>query len=299
MGKQPDVVRASRPLFTSYNTRRMLRPLSSVGLYAGIAVLVAFCLVPFLWIVSSSLKSPGQLYTIPPQLFSWPPHFDNYRDVFSGRPFALNILNSAIVSGATTVLCLLIGALAAYALARLRFRGRDAILSMVLAVSMFPGIAIVSPLYLVFSRLGIVDTKLALVFPYITFAMPLTIWTLHAFFSQLPPELEEAAKVDGCTPLQALFKVIVPVSAPGVFTSAILIFIYAWNEFLFARTFLNSERSYTVPVAIQLFEGVGDYSIPWHQIAAGSTIVTAPLIVLVFLFQRRIISGLTSGAVKG
>ncbi len=129
--------------------------------------------------------------------------------------------------------------------------------------------------------------------------MPLTIWTLHAFFRQLPSELEEAAKVDGCTPLQAFTRVIVPLSAPGVFTCAILVFIYAWNEFLFARTFMNSERSYTVPVAMQLFEGVGDFTIPWHQIAAATVIVTLPLTVLVFVFQRRIIAGLTAGAVKG
>lgn len=267
--------------------------------YAGVILLVAFCLAPFLWIVSTSLKSPDQLYKTPPEIISRPIFWKNYVEVFRGRPFALNILNSVIVSGSAMFLALLVGSFAAYALARLRFPGRDLILSMVLAVSMFPGIAIVSPLYLFFSRLGLVNTKIALVFPYITFAMPLTIWTLTAFFRDLPMELEEAAKVDGCTPVQAFTKVIIPLAAPGVFTCAILVFIFAWNEFLFARTFLNNARSYTVPVAMQLFEGVGDYTIPWGQIAAASVIVTLPLIILVLFFQRRIVAGLTAGAIKG
>mgnify|MGYP000968892197 CR=1 FL=1 len=268
-------------------------------MYLGIVLFVAFCLAPFLWIVSTSLKAPGQLHSKPPELISWPPFWKNYVDVFRGRPFALNIWNSVVVAGTATALSLVVGSFAAYALARLKFRGRDLILSMVLAVSMFPGIAIVSPLYLSFSRLGLVNTKMALILPYITFSMPLTIWTLTAFFRELPMELEEAAKVDGCTPIQAFTKVIVPLSAPGVFTCAILVFIFAWNEFLFARTFMNNARSYTVPVAMQLFEGVGDYTIPWGQIGAASVIVTLPLIVLVLLFQKRIVTGLTAGAVKG
>lgn len=267
--------------------------------YLGVGLFVIFCLAPFLWIVSTSLKAPGQLHTRPPEIISWPPFWRNYVEVFRGRPFAQNIWNSVVVAGWATFLSLVVGSFAAYALARLKFKGRDLILSMVLAVSMFPGIAIVSPLYLSFSRLGLVNTKLALIFPYITFSMPLTIWTLTAFFRELPMELEEAAKVDGCTPVQAFRKVIIPLTAPGVFTCAILVFIFAWNEFLFARTFMNNASSYTVPVAMQLFEGVGDYTIPWGQIAAASVVVTLPLIILVLAFQKRIVAGLTAGAVKG
>lgn len=279
--------------------RDMRKNLGKVALYIGVTIFVAFCLAPFLWICSTSLKSTSQLSRIPPELVSFPIYWRNYVEIFQGRPFAINILNSVVVACSATALSLLVGSFAAYALARLQFRGRDLILSMVLAVSMFPGIAIVSPLYLFFSRLGLVNTKIALILPSITFSMPLTIWTLTAFFREMPKELEEAAKVDGCTPLQAFTKVIVPLAAPGVFTCAILVFISAWNEFLFARTFMNNARSYTVPVALQLFEGVGDYTIPWGQIAAASVVVTLPLIVLVLVFQKRIVAGLTSGAVKG
>ncbi len=274
----------------------------SVGVvlsYIGIGFIVLFCLAPFLWIISTSFKSPGQLFERPPQLLSLPLFLRNYSLVFEGRPFALNIWNSVVVAGTATLLSLVVGSFAAYALARLEFPGRDLMLSMVLAVSMFPAIAIVSPLYLLFSRAGIVNTKMSLILPYITFAMPLTIWTLTSFFRELPRELEEAAKVDGATPVQAFTQVIFPLAAPGVFTVAILVFISGWNEFLFARTFLNTTRSYTVPVAMQLFEGVGSYAVPWGQIGAASVIVTLPLIALVLAFQGRIISGLTAGAVKG
>lgn len=287
--------------FSARQRSRRLRKerMGKFAMYLGIVLFVAFCLAPFLWIVSTSLKAPGQLHMKPPEIISWPPFWQNYVEVFHGRPFALNIWNSVVVAGTATGLSLLVGSFAAYALARLKFKGRDFILSMVLAVSMFPGIAIVSPLYLSFSKLGLVNTRMALILPYITFSMPLTIWTLTAFFRELPMELEEAAKMDGCTPIQAFTKVIIPLSAPGVFTCAILVFIFAWNEFLFARTFMNNSRSYTVPVAMQLFEGVGDYTIPWGQISAASVIVTLPLIILVLLFQKRIVEGLTAGAVKG
>lgn len=268
-------------------------------LYIGVLLIIVFCLAPFIWIFLTSLKAPSQLFSIPPEIISWPPHFRNYADVFKGRPFALNIWNSFVVSGITTICSLFVGSFAAYALGRLDFPGKQIILSMVLAVSMFPAIAIISPLYLLFSRLGLVNTKAALVLPYLTFNMPLCIWTLTAFFRELPRELEEAARVDGATPVQAFFQVILPLAAPGVFTVAILVFISAWNEFLLARTFLNNVRSYTVPVAMQMFEGVGSYAIPWGQIAAASVIVTLPLIVLVLVFQRRIVAGLTAGAVKG
>jgi multiple sugar transport system permease protein len=265
----------------------------------GIALLLGFCLAPFVWLLDTSLKTADDLYRIPPKLLPVPANFRNYLTIWQGRPFLQNVVNSAVVASAATAVSLLIGSLCAYALARLRFRGKNLILAMVLAVSMFPGIAIVSPLYLFFSRLELINSKLALISPYVTFTLPLCVWLLTAFFRDLPGDLEEAALVDGATPLQAFRKVIVPLAAPGVFTAAILIFIFAWNEFLFARTFMNSAASYTVPPAISMFEGTGTFVIPWGQITAASAVVTLPLVALVLLFQRRIISGLTAGAIKG
>ncbi len=265
----------------------------------AITLLLAFCLAPFVWLLDTSLKTADDLYSIPPKLLPVPADFRNYLMIWQGRPFLQNVINSAVIASAATTISLLIGSLCAYALARLRFRGKSMILAMVLAVSMFPGIAIVSPLYLFFSRLALINSKPALIFPYVTFTLPLCVWLLTAFFRELPADLEEAALVDGATPLQAFKKVIVPLAAPGVFTAAILIFIFVWNEFLFARTFMNSAASYTVPPAISMFEGTGTFVIPWGQITAASAVVTLPLVVLVLFFQRRIISGLTAGAIKG
>jgi multiple sugar transport system permease protein len=271
---------------------RLLRPLC-------IALLLAFCLAPFLWLLETSVKAPDNLYSIPPKLLPVPLDLRNYATIWQGRPFLQNVYNSAAVAASATMISLAIGAICAYALARLRFRGKNAILAAVLAVSMFPGIAIVSPLYLFFAQLELINTKPALVLPYVTFTLPLCVWLLTVFFRDLPPDLEEAALVDGATPLGAFRKVMVPLAAPGVFTAAILIFIFAWNEFLFARTFMNSAESYTVPPAISMFEGTGTFVIPWGQITAASVVVTVPVIVLVLVFQRRIISGLTAGAIKG
>lgn len=275
---------------------------STVGRYLFIlaAVLfVAFALAPFIWLVITSLKTTGALYQNPPALLPHPFYFAQYPAAFKGRPFALNILNSAFVAGSSMILALIVGSLAAYALGRLRFPGKRVILTMVLAVSMFPGVAIVAPLYLWFAGWGIINTKLSLILPYVTFTLPLSIWTLTAFFQDLPAELEEAARVDGASPLETFLKVIVPLAMPGVATCAILIFIYSWNEFLFARTFLNREASYTITVALQMFQGVGEELMPWGQISAASVIVSLPLVAIVLVFQRRIVTGLTAGSVKG
>ena len=288
----PGHPRAPRGGVSSVLWRLMLHPLA-VGL------LLAFCLAPFVWLLITSLKTPDDLYAIPPRLLPVPADFRNYVTIWQGRPFLQNVINSAVIASTATAISLLVGSLCAYALARLRFRGKDLILATVLAVSMFPGIAIVSPLYLFFSRLELINSKVALIFPYVTFTLPLCVWLLTTFFRDLPDDLEEAAVVDGATPLQAFRKVIVPLAAPGVFTAAILVFIFAWNEFLFARTFMNSAESYTVPPAISMFEGTGTFVIPWGQITAASVVVTLPLVALVLLFQRRIISGLTAGAIKG
>lgn len=257
---------------------------------------VAFCLAPFLWLIITSLSSDTDIARIPPLL---PAQivFDHYPAVFTGRPFARFLLNSLVVASATTLFCLAVGSLAAYALAKLEFRGKGLILGMVLMVSMFPPIATVSPLYKIMAALGLRDTWIALIFPYTTFAMPLTMWVLTNFFREIPDELGKAARMDGCTPWQAFRQVVFPLAAPGLFTTAILVFIAAWNEFLFALTFTSTAASRTVPVGIALFPGLEEF--PWGDIAAASVIVTLPLVVMVLLFQRRIVAGLTAGALKG
>jgi len=273
-----------------------MKAFSKIWYYLVATVLVSFFLAPYLWQLITSLKPSTELATLPPLLPSklvW----QNYVEVFTGRPFARIILNSAVVAGSTTALCLALGSLAGYALAKLPVRRKGVILMTVLAVSMFPPIATVSPLYLIIRGLGWRDTYLALIFPYATFALPLAIWILTNFFKEIPDELTEAAVIDGCTPFQIFRRIFLPLAAPGVFTAAILIFIFAWNEFLLALTFTATENSRTIPVGIALFPGI--HEIPWAEIAAASIIVTVPLILIVLIFQRRILAGLTAGAVKG
>lgn len=272
--------------------------LSTKGLlYLLIGFVLLLMLFPFYWVLVTSLKSSAEIFASPPELLPKGFHLPNYLSVFTRQPFHIYLKNSFIVASLTTLFCLLLGSLAAYALARLRFRGKSLILAVVLAVSMFPPIAIVSPLFLVLKKLHLLNTYPALIFPYTTFAMPLTIWILTSFFRQLPGELEEAARVDGCSPLVTFWKILLPLAAPGVFTCAILVFIASWNEFLFALTFTTSNLMRTVPVGITMYPG--EYEMPWGTIFAAATLVTVPLIVIVLLFQKRIISGLTVGAVKG
>ncbi|MBM3461467.1 MAG: carbohydrate ABC transporter permease [Armatimonadetes bacterium] len=221
----------------------------------------------------------------------------NYRRVNDAQPFGRYLLNSAIVATSTTIFCLLIGSLCGYAVARLTFPGRDAVLALILAVSMFPPIAVVSPLFLMLKSSGLLNSYWSLILPYTAFGLPLTIWTLTSFFRELPRDLEESARVDGCTRFQAFHKIILPLAAPGVFTSAILVFIGAWNEFLFSLVFVTAPKMRTVPVGITMYPG--QFETPWGTIFAAATLVTLPLVVVVFLFQKRIISGLTAGAVKG
>lgn len=225
------------------------------------------------------------------------PVLTNYRRVFTQNPFVVYLMNSAIVASVTTIACLLVGCLCAYALARLTFPFRDAILSLILAVSMFPPIAVVSPLFLVLKKLHLLNTYAALIIPYTVFGLPLTVWTLTSFFRDLPLELEESARVDGCTRLRAFVEIFLPLAAPGVFTCAILVFIFAWNEFLFALLFMTRDAMRTVTVGITMYPG--QYETPWGTVFAAATIVTLPLVVVVFVLQKRIIAGLTAGAVKG
>jgi ABC-type glycerol-3-phosphate transport system permease component len=260
------------------------------------ALLVASILFPLYWAIVASLTPESRLFTgaalIPTGIV-----LDHYRALFGGRDFWTPIRNSLVVAAATTALAVCVGGLCAYALARLRFRGSTVVLAFVLAVSMFPQIAIVSPLYLVLRELRLLNTYPGLVLPYLTFAMPLAIWLLTGFFRQLPADLEEAAMMDGASRLRTLWDIVLPLSAPAVATTAILTFLYSWNEFLFALAFTLGPERHTVPVAITLFRG--QYQVPWGEILAAAVVATAPVAALVLVAQRRIVAGLTSGAVKG
>ena len=255
---------------------------------------VTFCVGPFLWQVITSVRPEDELTRIalPTEV-----SLESYAGAFHGRPFGRVLLNSAMVATATTVFCLAIGASAAFALAKLEFPGRRLLLGLALAVSMFPPIATVSPLYLMIRAMGLRDELPGLVLPYTTFALPMTLWILTGFFRDIPDELYRSARIDGCTPFQAFRKVLLPLTVPGLATTGILVFIFAWNEFLYALTFTSSPEKRTVPVAISLF--AGEHKEPWGEIAAASVIATLPLILVTLLFQRKIVAGLTSGAVKG
>jgi ABC-type glycerol-3-phosphate transport system permease component len=263
---------------------------------AALVIVVAVVAFPFYWAVVASLTPEAALFRAPSLV---PRHIvlDHYRALFDERNFWIPIRNSLVVGGTTTVFCVAVGSLAAYALARMRFRGRNAVLSFILAVTMFPQISIVSPLYMLLRALGLIDTYPGLILPYLTFAMPLAVWLLVGFFRQLPHDIEEAALMDGATRWQSFTKVVLPLAAPGLATTAILTFIYCWNEFLFALSFTLGPERQTVPVAIALFRG--QYQVPWGQILAAAVVATAPVAAVVLVFQRRIVQGLTAGAVKG
>jgi ABC-type glycerol-3-phosphate transport system permease component len=261
-----------------------------------LAALVGASAFPFYWAIVGSFTPEAQLFQ-EPSLVPSRVVLDHYRALFTERSFWVPIRNSLVVAGATTAFCVALGALCAYALARLQFRGKAALLGFILAVGMFPQISVVSPLYLLLRELRLINTYPGLVLPYLTFAMPLTVWLLVGFFRQLPAELEEAAMVDGASRLRAFREVIVPLALPGLATTAILTFVYSWNEFLFALSFTLGPERQTVPVAIALFRG--QYQVPWGQILAAAVVATLPVTLLVLAFQRRIVQGLTAGAVKG
>ncbi|WP_432097223.1 carbohydrate ABC transporter permease [Streptomyces sp. bgisy100] len=264
----------------------------------GMALIVVYCLAPFYWMTVSSFRRTSDLFST--SLLPSPWSLENYRAVLEpGNGFGRALLNSLIVAGATTVLTLVIATFTAYALARLEFRGRNLVLAVVIATSMFPGISLVVPLLKLFTNnLHWVNTYQAMILPSLSFALPLAVWNLTAFFRQLPRELEQAAMVDGCTPGQAFRKVILPLTAPGVFTTAILTFIGAWNEFIIALSMVNRSSMRTATVAIAQFNGTSGFQVPYGTKMAAGVVVTVPLVVLVLVFQRRIIAGLTAGAVK-
>jgi len=263
---------------------------------AGMLALFALWAFPVYWVIVASVTPESQLFGAP-SLVPASPVLDHYRALFAERAFWVPVRNSLLVAGLTTVAALVVGVPCAYALARLRFGGRGTLMASILAVSVFPQIAIVSPLFLALRSAGLVDTFGGLVVPYTTFALPLAIWLMAGFFRQLPRDIEEAARLDGAGPVRAALAVTLPLSAPAIATTAILTFLYAWNEFLFALSFTVNPARQTVPVAIALFRG--QYQVPWGQVLAAAVVASLPVALVVLMFQRRIVRGLTAGAVKG
>jgi multiple sugar transport system permease protein len=266
-------------------------------LWVVVAAIVIFCLLPFYWLVNISLKTGPDLSTA--DIFPPHPSLDNYSSIFQNSSFTRALANSAIVSLTTTFIGVIVGSFCAYALARLKIRGKFIILGVVLSITTFPQIAIAAPLFRLWSDIGLYNTLIGLVIPYLTFALPLSIYILVSFFREIPKDLEEAALVDGATHFEAFRKVVVPLAAPGLATTAILTFISAWNEFLLATTLTSSTTARTVPVAISQFTGSSEFEVPLGTQSAASVVISVPLIVLVLLFQKRIVAGLTAGAVKG
>jgi trehalose/maltose transport system permease protein len=274
-----------------------MRFVKKAAFWLLLAVISVYTLFPFYWAIVSSLKTGSALFEVDP----WPPSpaWSNYSAVFTAQPFGQNIFNSVIVAAAVVVLSLLLGLTASYALARIQFRGRKVLLLSVLAVSMFPQIAVLSGMFELVRLLGLYNTLPALIVSNLILTLPFTVWVLTTFMRELPKELEEAAVMDGASQWTILTRVFFPLLGPAMATTGLLAFISAWNEFLFALTFTQSDSVRTVPVAIALFSGGSAFETPWGLIMAASVIVTVPLIVLVLIFQRKIISGLTAGAVKG
>jgi multiple sugar transport system permease protein len=260
-------------------------------------VVIVFALTPVLWIVSLSLKPAADLNDrrFVPQALTW----DHFGAVFSDPQFPSALINSLGIASIATVLAVGLAMLASYAIVRLRFPGRRLVLGAALAIAMFPPVSIIGPLFNLWRQLGLFDTWTGLILPYMTFTLPLAIWSLSAFFREIPWDLDKAARVDGASALQAFWHVIVPLAAPGVFTTTILVFLFAWNDFLFAIALTSTNDARTVPAAIAFFTGSSRFEQPTGSIAAASVIVTVPVVVLVLLFQRRIVAGLTAGAVKG
>jgi multiple sugar transport system permease protein len=271
--------------------------LNAVLFYVFLVIFVLVSVLPLIWVFKMSIVTKTELFATPPTILPRNPTGAEYVQVFGDPRFQHALINSAIISGVTTVVCLFFGSTAAYAIARLKFRFRTSVMTLILALSFFPQVAIIAPLFIQYSKVGIINTYWAAIISDTAFALPLTVWLLVAFFKELPADLEEAARVDGATTIQAFRKVIVPLAAPGVFTTAILTFIFAWNEYLFANTFLFDESTQPVTVVIPNFATI--YTVDYGAQAAAAVVVTVPLVILVLIFQRRIVSGLTAGAVKG
>jgi multiple sugar transport system permease protein len=265
----------------------------------GIAnfVVIALALIPVLWIVSLSFKTPTAILdpSFIPKAWTW----GNYTQILKTSQFIRPLINSIGIGLISTLIAVTLASMAAYAVARLNFPGKSLLIGMALLIAMFPQIALVTPLFSIERSLGLFNTWPGLIIPYIAFGLPLGIYTLSAFFREIPWELEKAAKVDGATPFQAFTKVIAPLAAPGMVTTAILVFLFCWNEFLFAISFTSTTASRTAPASIEYFSGSSQFTVPTGPIAAAAVVITIPIIIFVVFFQRRIVAGLTSGAVKG
>ncbi len=279
------------------NSAPAIKFAKNVGFYTAIVIFICVMLFPFYWQLLTSLKPAVELTHVQ----MWPnfatASLNNYVTIFTQNNFGRYMINSLIVAGLTTVIGITLASSASYALARLKFKGKAIVLGLILSCSMFPHIAVLSPIYIFINDLGLRNTYWGLVIPYLAFALPLSVWYLTIFFKTIPFELEEAAKIDGCTPVQALLKVIIPLAIPGTFTTAILVFIQAWNEYLLSLTINTDDNFRTIPVGITMFRG--EFEMPWIENAAAIVVVTIPIACIVLLLQRRIVSGLTSGAVKG
>jgi trehalose/maltose transport system permease protein len=272
-----------------------------IGFYLLLAVIMLYLIFPFYWAFRSSITPDNDLFDTPVQYFPESPTIEHYREVFENGEFMRALLNSAIVAGSVTILSLVVGAFASYALGRFRFRGRTPVLYIVLSMTMFPQIAILGSLFTMVNDFKLYNTLWSLILTYLVFTLPFTVWVLTSFFQQMPRELEEAAYVDGATPFQTFYRVLLPLTAPGLVTTGLLAFIAAWNEFLYALSFTQTPDNFTVTLAIFRFapDTPGGFQIAWGQIMAATIIITIPLVVLTLIFQRRIIAGLTAGAVKG
>jgi trehalose/maltose transport system permease protein len=274
--------------------RNWVRP---VLMWIAVVFIVIFCLFPFYWLVNVSLKTGSDLSSadlLPPS-----PTLDNYDSIFRNGDFTSALRNSVIVTTVTTVLALIVGSFAAYALARLRFPRKFLLLAVILSISTFPPIAIAAPIFKLWTEFGLYDTYIGLILPYLTFALPLAIYILTSFFKEIPKSLEEAALVDGATYFQAFRKVILPLAAPGLVTAGLLTAFFVWNEFLLAQTLTSSPKAFTVPVSVANFTGSQKFEIPLGTISAASVVITVPLVLAVIIFQKRIVAGMTAGAVKG
>lgn len=271
--------------------------LRRVLLWIAVAAICVFCLLPFYWLINVSLKTGSDLARadlLPPA-----PSLDNYQSIFENADFTAALRNSVIVTTITTVIALIVGSFAAYALARLRFPLKFLVLAVVLSISTFPPIAIAAPIFKLWTDAGLYNTYVGLIIPYLTFALPLAIYILASFFKEIPKELEEAALVDGATHFEAFRKVVVPLAAPGLVTAGLLTAFFVWNEFLLAVTLTSGPEAFTVPVAVANFTGSTQFEIPLGTISAASVVITIPLVALVIVFQHRIVAGMTAGAVKG
>jgi multiple sugar transport system permease protein len=275
---------------------------NKIGIVFGAALILIWCLLPVVWIISLSFKSQEAITNGSPGFLpsdgggaGW----QNYRDVLADDQFLRSIVNSIGISLIATFLSVIIATLAAYAIARLEFTGKKFVLTLALVIAMFPVVSLVGPLFDMWRTFGIYDTWPGLIIPYMSFTLPLAIWTLSAFFREIPWEMEQAAQVDGATSWQAFRKVIVPLAAPGVFTAAILTFFFAWNDFVFGISLTSTENARPIPAALSFFVGADPFNRPASLLAAGAVVSTIPIIIIVLLFQRKIVAGLTSGAVKG